>query len=44
MTQIDRYDTMNYDSERDKLAIASTLDIICYVKESIEILMNMKLE
>ena len=42
--EIDRYDTNQYDKEREKLDKLSLINIIEYIKASIEILMNMKLD
>lgn len=42
--EIDKYDTIRLDKERDKLAQLSITNIVEYIKASIEILMNMKLD
>ena len=42
--EIDQYDTNQFDKERDKLNQLSLMTIVEYIKASIEILMNMKLD
>lgn len=42
--EIDKYDTNQYEKERVKLEKLPLLNIIEYIKASIEILMNMKLD
>lgn len=42
--EIDKYDTIEFSRERDKLDLLSVSNIVEYIKASIEILMNMKLD
>lgn len=42
--EIDQYDTEQFEKEREKLSQLSLMNIIEYIKASIEILMNMKLD
>lgn len=42
--EIDGYDTNQFEKEREKLGQLSLLNIVEYIKSSIEILMNMKLD
>lgn len=42
--EIDHYDTNQFENERNKLNQQSLVTIVEYIKSSIEILMNMKLD
>jgi hypothetical protein len=42
--EIDNYDTNQFEKEKERLDQLSLLNIVDYIKSSIEILMNMKLD
>ena len=42
--QIDNYDDLQFNKEKDKLKAIGPLHLVQYIRSSVEILMNMKLE